>query len=30
MSQTQPELGYEHAREELAEVVRKLESGGVP
>lgn len=27
---TQPELGYEQAREELAEVVRKLESGGVP
>ncbi|MEL4503889.1 exodeoxyribonuclease VII small subunit [Luteococcus sp. H138] len=26
----QPELGYEQAREELAEVVRKLESGGVP
>ena len=30
MSQNQPELGYEHAREELAEVVLKLESGGVP
>ena len=26
----QPEMGYEQAREELAEVVRKLESGGVP
>ncbi|WP_420174327.1 exodeoxyribonuclease VII small subunit [Luteococcus sp. OSA5] len=26
----QPELSYEQAREELAEVVRKLESGGVP
>ncbi|MEL4359233.1 MULTISPECIES: exodeoxyribonuclease VII small subunit [unclassified Luteococcus] len=26
----QPELGYEQAREELGEVVRKLESGGVP
>jgi len=25
-----PEMGYEQAREELAEVVRKLESGGVP
>lgn len=30
MSTDQPELGYEQAREELAEVVRKLESGGVP
>ncbi|GAA1395042.1 exodeoxyribonuclease VII small subunit [Luteococcus peritonei] len=27
---SQPEMGYEQAREELAEVVRKLESGGVP
>ena len=26
----QPEMGYEPAREALAEVVRKLESGGVP
>lgn len=25
-----PSMGYEQAREELAEVVRKLESGGVP
>lgn len=25
-----PEMGYEQAREELGEVVRKLESGGVP
>ncbi|ROR54130.1 exodeoxyribonuclease VII small subunit [Luteococcus japonicus] len=25
-----PTIGYEQAREELAEVVRKLESGGVP
>lgn len=25
-----PEMSYEQAREELAEVVRKLESGGVP
>lgn len=26
----QPELTYEQAREELAEIVRKLESGSVP
>lgn len=25
-----PEMSYEQAREELAEVVRRLESGGVP
>lgn len=28
MSQPQPELSYEQAREELVEVVRRLESGG--
>lgn len=27
---TEPDLPYEQAREELIEVVRKLESGGVP
>ncbi len=26
----QPELTYEQAREELAEIVRKLEAGSVP
>lgn len=26
----QPTMSYEEAREELAEVVRRLESGGVP
>jgi exodeoxyribonuclease VII small subunit len=26
---TQPEPGYEQARDELAEVVRKLEAGGL-
>ena len=25
-----PELGYEQARDELVEIVRKLESGSVP
>lgn len=28
MSQEQPELSYEQAREELVDVVRRLESGG--
>lgn len=27
---TEPELSYEQARQQLAEVVSKLESGGVP
>lgn len=27
---TEPELGYEQAREELVEVIRKLEAGSVP
>lgn len=26
----EPELGYEQAREELVEVIRKLEAGSVP
>lgn len=30
MSPEQPEIGYEEARQQLAEVVNKLESGGVP
>lgn len=29
-AEQQPELSYEQAREQLAEVVTKLESGGVP
>lgn len=29
-SPTQPELSYEQARDELVEVVRRLESGGAP
>lgn len=29
-TQNEPELSYEQARTELAEVVTKLESGGVP
>lgn len=28
MSDTRPEISYEQAREELVEVVRKLEAGG--
>ena len=27
---TEPELGYEQARDELGEVIRKLEGGSVP
>lgn len=30
MADQMPEMSYEQAREELGEVVRKLESGGVP
>lgn len=30
MSENQPELSYEAAREELVSVVNRLESGGVP
>lgn len=30
MSESSPEMGYEQARDELIEVVRQLESGGVP
>ena len=29
MSQDQPAVGYEQARDELVEVVRRLEAGGV-
>lgn len=29
MSQDQPAVGYEQARDELTEVVRRLEAGGV-
>jgi exodeoxyribonuclease VII small subunit len=27
---TEPELGYEEARDQLVEVIRKLETGSVP
>lgn len=27
---TEPELGYEEARDQLVEVIRKLEAGSVP
>lgn len=30
MSSAEPELSYEQARQQLTEVVTKLESGGVP
>lgn len=30
MAKTEPALGYEAAREQLAEIVRQLESGDVP
>jgi exodeoxyribonuclease VII small subunit len=29
-SQSRPEIGYEQARDELLEVVRRLEAGGLP
>lgn len=30
MSSPEPEIGYEQARQQLQEVVTRLESGGVP
>ena len=30
MSSPEPQIGYEQARQQLQEVVTKLESGGVP